>query len=223
MTTISDSEKVLSVMAQNESVNVVFTISDQGRLESVFPENYSKQVSQWSVVLTPLLQKLTEFSGFRFTKLDYRQGGLWIWSLGREHFLVVITKQNAESKVFLSQMMPFVQALREGLSSGGEEESLLDHGSQKLLHEASDQLKQYARSEDGFFGAIRASAFMYFGVLGEEWVDQSFEQLWLTLPIKQRKPMEDLIGEIKKRISHPIKRLAFEHDARLLISQFTQD
>ncbi|MES2307669.1 MAG: hypothetical protein V4507_02315 [Verrucomicrobiota bacterium] len=223
MTANSEFEKVMYVIGQNTSVNVVFSLSDHGRLDSVYPEKNSKQVSQWAVVLMPLLQKLMEFSGFRFTKIDYRQGGLWIWSLGPKRFLLIITKPNIEAKSFLTQISPFIQTLHENSVGDGEEETLLGHDLQQLLYEASDHLKQYARSEDGFFGALRISAFLYFGVLGEEWVDQSFEQLWLTLPMKQKKPMEDLINEVKKRIPHPLKRLTFEHDAKLLMTQFTQE
>ncbi len=218
MTQQQEVDSIVKIIADNAAVRAAFVVSAFGKVESCYPQENEKQVGQWAVVLIPYLKIFSQLKEFRFSTLQYREGDLWIGELYDSQFLILLLKTPENPTVFYQNIVFNIQKLH--LKPSTDEETNLEGSMQRLLHQATDQIKVRSRLDNDFFGALRKSAFIYFGALGEEWVDQGLESLWITLPIRQRQPMEAIIVAVTKRISHPLKRAAFKRDAADLIKKF---
>lgn len=216
-----DLEKALETISEVSGISCAFTISDHGRVERFSPVSKQSQIQSWAAVLQPFLQKISGFGWTRSMVIRYRMGHLMVFSLSTSSLLVVITGPLSHPDAILHAIETEVISMRALYSEFGSHETLLGDQLQSLLDRASDHLKSEARSQEGFFGAFRSLAFVYFGKVGGEWVDQGVESLWLSIPITQRKEMQLVLGEVKKRMSHPIKRIAFEREAEKLIQRFS--
>lgn len=218
MTQNHEIEEWIQTIGEDPIVDIAFVVSSHGKVEAHYPLANEKQVAQWALVLMPLLKMFLGLKSFRFARVQYREGELWMGELSESRCLVVVVKSKVETKTLSQKISIQIQKFQASQIDG--DNISLAEPIQRLLYQATDHLRQHGRSEADFFGALRKSAFLYFGALGEEWVDQSLEKLWITLPIRQRQPMEEIVAEVKKRMSHPIKRIAFEKDAAQLINKF---
>jgi len=218
MTHNHEIEEWIQSIGEDPIVNIAFVVSSHGKVEGCYPLTNEKQVGQWASVLMPLLKMFLGLKSFRFSRVQYREGELWIGELSESRCLVLVVKSKVETGALYQKIL--IQIQRFQGPQNNEDDISLAAPMQRLLYQATDHLRQSSRSDADFYGALRKSSFLYFGALGEEWLDQSLEKLWITLPIRQRQPMEELVAEVKKRMSHPIKRIAFEKDAAKIINKF---
>ena len=217
MTQNHEIEEWIQTIGEDPIVDIAFVVSSHSKVEAYYPLANEKQVSQWALVLMPLLKMFLGLKLFRFSRIQYREGELWVGELSESRCLVVVVKSKVETRALYQKLSSQIQKFQ---STQDNEDITLTAPIQVLLYQATDHLRTQGRSEADFFGALRKSVFLYFGALGEEWLDQSLEKLWITLPIRQRQPMEEIVAEVKKRMPHPIKRIAFEKDATQLINKF---
>ncbi len=213
-------DEIVKGIASDSLVRVAFVLSTHGVVEICHPQENEKQVNQWALVLIPYLRLFSHLKDFRFSRIQYREGDLWIGRIYGDQYLVLLVMPSVDLTVFYQNIIFTIQNIQE--STLNLEETNLEEPIESLLYQASNHIKNHSRSEGGFFGAFRKTAFMYFGALGEEWVDQSLENLWITLPIQQQKLMEEMIEETTKRMAHPLKRMAFKKDSTELIKKFLE-
>lgn len=216
-------DAILGRFEESPWVSAVFVLSDQGHVERSVPIKKKTQIESWAVVIHPFLQKILVMGRVRSLMVRFRQGNLCAWSLTRSTLLVMITSSDIPLDHLLKHTEPQVISLRSVYNDQGNTETLLGDQLQSLLFQASDHLKKEASSGDGFYGSFRTLSSHYFGKVGEEWVDQGLEELWISLPIAQKRDMEQLLVAVKKRISHPIKRVAFEREVKKLITHFQKE